>query len=229
MKLAIMQPYFLPYIGYFQLIKAVDKFVIFDDVNYIKKGWINRNNILVNNKSHLFTISLNGASQNKLINEIEIIDDFSKFKKMVDMNYHKAPYFFEVTEILETILNFPNKNLALFVYNSIQLICNYLGVETEMLLSSQIIKDNHLKGQNKILDMCRILHADTYINAIGGQELYDKETFANYKIELQFLKPELCPYSQKIKEFVPYLSILDVMMWNNKGEIQSMLKRYTFI
>ena len=114
MKLGIMQPYFLPYIGYFQLIKAVDKYVIYDDVNYIKKGWINRNNILCNGQAHLFSISLRGASQNKLINEIEISDDFSKFRKMIELSYRKAPYFEEVFKLLNSIIDYPNKNLFSF-------------------------------------------------------------------------------------------------------------------
>lgn len=97
MKIGIMQPYFMPYIGYWQLIKEVDLYVIFDDVNYIKKGWINRNNILVHDKRHLFTISLQGASQNKLINEIAVSDDFIKFKKTISMAYSKAPYYKQVS------------------------------------------------------------------------------------------------------------------------------------
>lgn len=169
MKLGIMQPYFLPYIGYFQLIKAVDKYVIYDDVNYIKKGWINRNNILCNGQAHLFSISLRGASQNKLINEIEISDDFSKFRKMIELSYRKAPYFEEVFKLLNSIIDYPNKNLSLFLANSIKEICKYLSIDTEIIFSSEIEKNNDLKGQEKILEICKILQAKTYINAIGGQ------------------------------------------------------------
>ena len=103
MTIGIMQPYFMPYIGYWQLLASVDIYVIYDDVNYIKKGWINRNNILVNNDKQLFTISLNGASQNKLINEITIADDFTKLRKTITMAYHKAPYYNNIMNLLDDI------------------------------------------------------------------------------------------------------------------------------
>lgn len=229
MKLGIMQPYFLPYIGYFQLIKAVDKYVIYDDVNYIKKGWINRNNILCNGQAHLFSISLRGASQNKLINEIEISDDFSKFRKMIELSYRKAPYFEEVFKLLNSIIDYPNKNLSLFLANSIKEICKYLSIDTEIIFSSEIEKNNDLKGQEKILEICKILQAKTYTNAIGGQSLYDKDIFLKENIELYFLQSNLTVYKQNLDEFIPYLSILDVMMWNSKDEINSMLESYELI
>lgn len=229
MKLGIMQPYFLPYIGYFQLIKAVDKYVLYDDVNYIKKGWINRNNILCNGNSHLFTISLNGVSQNKLINQIDIVDNFSKFIKMIQMNYSKAPNFNEVFSILKDIVDYPNKNLANFIYYSIKRICDYLEISTEILLSSEIKKNNSLKGQDKIIDICKVLKTDIYINAIGGQKLYDKNIFRENGIELYFLDSKIISYNQMNKEFVPFLSILDVMMWNTKEEINCMLEQYHLI
>lgn len=229
MKVGIMQPYFLPYIGYFQLIKAVDKYVVYDDVNYIKRGWINRNNILVNNQKQLFTISLKDASQNKLINEIQIEDDFKKFSKTVQMNYRKAPYFEEGLALLNRITNYPNKQLALFITNSINEVLQYLQINTEIILSSSIQKNCSLKGEDKILDICIHIEASTYINAIGGQELYNREEFRIKGIDLYFLNPQIKPYSQFKNEFVSHLSILDVIMFNSVEEINSLLDNYTLI
>lgn len=229
MKVGIMQPYFMPYIGYWQLIKAVDKYVIYDDVNYIKGGWINRNNILVNGNKKLFSISLNEASQNKLINKISISDDFVKFRKTIAMAYSKAPYYDEIINLIDKIIDFPKENLASFIGNSISLICNHLSIKTVLLMSSSIEKDNTLKAQNKILEICSILNANQYINAIGGQDLYDKGTFQDKGIQLNFLRPEEIKYKQFRNPFVPNLSMIDVLMFNSADEINVMLDRYTLI
>ena len=229
MTLGIMQPYFMPYIGYWQLLAAVDTYVIYDDVNYIKKGWINRNNILVNNDKQMFTIALNGASQNKLINEITIADDFTKLRKTIHMAYHKAPYYNDVMALLDKIFSYQSSNLADFIANSIELVCQYLDIQTKIIMSSDIEKDNSLKGQDKILEICKLLNADTYYNAIGGQELYDKSVFAKENIKLCFLKSDIPEYSQYKNAFVPGLSILDVMMWNDVDEINSMLDKFELV
>ena len=229
MKLGIMQPYFMPYIGYWQLMAAVDTYVIYDDVNYIKKGWINRNNILVNNDKQMFTIALNGASQNKLINEITIADDFTKLRKTIHMAYHKAPYYNDVMALLDKIYSYQSSNLADFIANSIELVCQYLDIQTKIIMSSDIEKDNSLKGQDKILEICKLLNADTYYNAIGGQELYDKSVFEKENIKLCFLKSDIPEYSQYKNAFVPGLSIIDVLMFNNPIQVKQMLTNYTLV
>lgn len=229
MKLGIMQPYFMPYIGYWQLIKAVDKYVIFDDVNYIKKGWINRNNILVNGNKKLFTISLHNASQNKLINEIAIADDFEKFDKTIIMAYSKAPYFKQVNALLHDIYAYPKDNLALFVANSIKKVVDYLEIKTELILSSKLDKDNFLKGQDKILAICRELKVDTYINAIGGKELYEKQKFQEKGLNLFFLEPTITEYNQLSGEFVGGLSMIDIMMFNTPEQIKEMLSSFELV
>ena len=230
MKLAIMQPYFMPYLGYFQAIAAVDKYVVYDDVNYIKGGWINRNHLIIGGEKKLFTITLKSSSPNKLINEIEIGDDFKRFLRMVQLNYVKASYFEELFVLLSCICGFENKNLGLFLMNSFQNICNYLDIQTELILSSNLEKDNSLKGEKKVLHICNLLEAKTYTNAIGGQELYSKEEFAQYGIDLKFIKMDSdIAYPQFSKEFVPNLSIIDVLMHNGKEGTKSLLNRYTFV
>lgn len=229
MKLGIMQPYFFPYIGYWQLIKAVDNYVVYDDVNYIKGGWINRNNFLINGQKKLFTIQLNGASSYKKINEIEIKDDFSSFKKMLQINYAKAPFYKDCQELVERITSFDSKNLGVFLFNSIKSIAEYLGFETEIILSSEIEKDDNLKGQEKVIHICKLLEADEYYNAIGGQELYSKQGFKENGISLSFLKTNIIPYKQLKNDFVPGLSILDMMMFCSKEQINEMLDNYELI
>ena len=229
MTLAIMQPYLFSYIGYWQLINAVDTFVIFDDVNFIKKGYINRNSILVGGKSQQITLELIGASQNKLINEIKVGNNSQKLLKTIEMSYKKAPYFDNVFSILEDILNQEESNLAKFIGYSLQKISNYLEIDTKFIYSSSIEKDNSLKAQNKILDICKKLDATDYINAIGGKELYDKDKFEKQNIKLNFLEPEIQKYMQLESEFISYLSIIDIIMFNNKDNISKMLMQYKLL
>ena len=231
MKVAIMQPYLFPYIGYWQLINAVDIFVVYDDVKYIKGGFINRNNILVSNKPKLFSISLNKASSNKLINEIMICDDeknVRKILKTIKESYCKAPYFDTVFPRLKEIFEFNNLNLTTFIVNSIKSICEFLEIETSIVLSSELEKVDGLSGQDRVIDICKKLNSQAYINAIGGQNLYSKNVFKDNNIELSFLKTnEGLRYKQLSDEkFVPNLSIIDVMMFNNKTEVRNLLKEF---
>ena len=227
MKLGIMQPYFMPYIGYFQLMKAVDKYVVYDDVNYIKGGWANRNHILINGEKEMFTVTLQKASQNKLFNEIVIGDDFKKLMKTLQMNYSRAINFDQTVVLMERIISFPNKQLAVFIANSFREILSYLSVETEILMSSEIPKDNSLRGKDKIIQICEILGADTYYNAVGGKNLYDQEEFREHGITLNFVDSLPQVYSQlHTREFVSGLSMVDVLMNNTKDEVNRLLDSF---
>lgn len=222
-----MQPYFMPYIGYFQLMKAVDKYVVYDDVNYIKGGWANRNHILINGEKEMFTVTLQKASQNKLFNEIVIGDDFKKLMKTLQMNYSKAINFDQTMVLMERIISFPNKQLAVFIANSFREILSYLSVETEILMSSEIPKDNSLRGKDKIIQICEILGADTYYNAVGGKNLYDQEEFREHGITLNFVDSLPQVYSQlHTREFVSGLSMVDVLMNNTKDEVNRLLDSF---
>lgn len=232
MKLAVMQPYFFPYIGYWQLINAVDKYVIYDDVNYIKRGWINRNNILMNGDSKLINLKIHKASQNKLINESEVLvtpTDNRKILKTLETCYKKAPYYENVFPIVESIITLEEKNLARYLELSIRKVSEYLSIDTDFIVSSTITKNNDLRGQDKILEICKILGADEYINAIGGQELYSQEDFQEQGIVLNFLRPGEIRYQQFKNEFVPNLSIIDVMMFNSIEKISELLGNYDMV
>ena len=225
-----MQPYFFPYLGYWQLVAAVDKYVVYDDVNFIKGGWINRNNILLGGKSHMITLPLGKASPFKKIMEICVLGNtkmVQKVYKTIECAYKRAPYFDAVAPIIRELLA-ANDNIATLNFNTIRAINAYLGIKTELLLSSQIEKDNTLKGQDKVIHICKILGADTYCNAIGGMELYDRTVFQENGIELKFIKMGDVSYRQFGNEFVPYLSIIDVLMFNSPQEVLRHLSNFTF-
>lgn len=224
-----MQPYFFPYIGYWQLIDAVDEYVIYDDVNFINRGWVNRNKILINGESKYINLLLHKASQNKLINEIELLKDTSiqiKFLSTLKMAYSKAPYFQSAYPIIEQIINLQETNLSKFLLCQIRTIMEYLHIKTKIWISSEMEKDNSLKGCEKIRSICKLLGANHYINAIGGKSLYSKDDFQLDGIELQFLKTKNIIYPQFGLEFLENLSIIDVMMFNSVQKIREMLKMY---
>lgn len=232
MKIGIMQPYFVPYIGFWQLLNAVDQYVIYDDVNFIKGGWINRNRILVQGKPQYFNIQMEGASPFKKINEINVNSSVvwrEKAMKTVDLAYRKAPYFNTVYPLIEKIIFCGENNLAQFVTNSIRCICDYLDITTRLIISSEFEQDRALRGQDRVLDICSRLQATEYYNAIGGRELYSKDAFAQNGIELHFLKTNDIMYQQFENDFIPYLSIIDVMMFNSKEQLNAMLQMYSLI
>ncbi|MBE9464944.1 WbqC family protein [Dyadobacter subterraneus] len=232
MTIAIMQPYIFPYIGYFQLINAVDKFVIYDDVNFINKGWINRNNILVSGQAHLFTIPLKDASQNKLINEVELaINDpwKKKFLKTVQQSYLKAPNYQKVFHLIEEIVNSGVETISEFTWLALQKVCAYMEITTEIVPSSSIYKNTDLKAQERILDICKQENASHYINPIGGMELYEKNIFEKENIKLNFIKSTAGAYPQFKNAFVPWLSIIDILMFNDAESIGKLLKEFELI
>jgi hypothetical protein len=232
MRIAIMQPYFFPYIGYFQLLNYSDKFVLLDDVNYINRGWINRNRILINGNAHWFTLPLKEASQNKHINEIEIFASYKEKKKMIktiELAYKKANYFKVAFPLIEEIILHEEKNLSKFLYNSILKLSNYFNIKTQIIPSSSIYGNNHLKGQERIIDICIKENTKEYLNLPGGIELYNREEFRKKNIILLFLKPKEIKYAQFNNEFVPWLSIIDLLMFNSKEKIVDYLNQFELI
>lgn len=226
MKIGIMQPYFFPYIGYWQLINAVDKYVIYDDVNFIKGGWINRNNMLCNGAIFMIHLRTHSASSNQHINEIKVVDDRlynNKLLRIIKNSYSRAPYFSEVYPIMERIINQGDKNLAKYLEYQIRQVCEYLSIQTEIIVSSKIEKNNELRGQDKVIEIVKKNNGDQYINAIGGQELYSYEDFVAQGIVLNFLKTAEIQYKQFKNNFIPNLSIIDVMMFNSKEDIRKLL------
>lgn len=233
MNLAIMQPYFLPYIGYFQLIKAVDHFVFYDDVNFIKRGWINRTNIIAKDGKQLLSISLSQSSQNKLINEIQLYGHQEKILKTIQNTYKKAPYFDETFPVLESCIQAPYKLISEYAANSIQTICNYLGQTTKFSFSSDFHKSTSgYEKARRLIDICRKENTDNYINAIGGMNIYTKEQFLKEGVNLFFLNSREIKYSQapiRKDTFESNLSIIDVLMFNKPEKVDQMLENYELI
>lgn len=224
-----MQPYLFPYLGYYQLIKAVDTFVIYDDVNFIKQGWINRNRILLNGSAFMFNITLKGASSFKKINEIEVVCNNYKLIRTIEQAYNKAPYFNEVYPVITNILFDKETNLAKYLTKSLYAIIGYLAIPVSILVSSEIEKATLLKGDDKVIDICKRLKATNYINAIGGQELYLKDKFIKNNLILNFIKSKPIVYPQFKNKFVSWLSIIDVMMFNSPEIIKEFLNQYELL
>ncbi|HNG88586.1 MAG TPA: WbqC family protein [Saprospiraceae bacterium] len=222
-----MQPYFLPYIGYFQLIQAADRFVVYDNIQYTKKGWINRNRILQNGKDEYISLPLKKDSDYLDVVQRSLADNFeqerdSALRKIKGL-YHKAPQFQQVYPLLERIYDCPDHNLFRFIFHSIREVCAYLDIRTEMLVSSSLPIDHNLRSEDKVIAICKATHADAYLNPIGGTELYQPDRFRLHGFDLQFIKSTLVEYPQFGKPFVPWLSILDVMMFNSVEHIQQQL------
>jgi hypothetical protein len=231
MKLAIMQPYLFPYFGYFQLINAVDTFIFYDDVNFIKRGWINRNQILVDNKAALFTVPLKKASQNKLINEIETAIDekwLTQFFKTIEQNYKNAPYFDDTFLILKNVYGKKQTKISSLAMESVLQISKYLQLNTQFEVSSVNYSSSlGLEKAERLIAICKQKGSDWYINPSGGKELYQKDAFKKEGITLSFIENELLPYTQFGNEFVNGLSIIDVLMFNTPEETKKLMNRYS--
>ena len=213
---AIMQPYFFPYIGYFQLIAAVDLFVVYDNIKYTKKGWINRNRMLQNGTDVMFSLPLKSGSDALNICERELAADFNRSKLLNQLKgaYRQAPFFAETFPLIEQVVQHEEANLFRFLHHSICKTCEHLGITTEIMASSAIAINHELKSQDKVIAICEALGATAYVNAIGGMELYSKEEFNRHGISLSFIKSQPFEYAQFGNEFVPWLSIIDVLMFN---------------
>lgn len=223
-----MQPYFFPYIGYWQLISMVDQFVVYDNIQYTKKGWINRNRYLRNGKAETFSLPLKKDSSLLDVRERYLSDSFeqeaSKLLRQIEGAYKKAPHFVEGVELFEKCIRYEDKNLFNFIYNAIIQINEYLDIKTEIILSSTIDCDHRLQAELRVKAICKSLGADKYINPIGGLELYSKEDFQVDEISLVFHKAKPMEYKQLGEYFEPWLSILDVIMFNSIQDISKFLK-----
>jgi hypothetical protein len=218
---AIMQPYFFPYIGYFHLVAAADVFVLFDDVQYIDRGWSNRNRILINGKAHTVTLPVQAASRDAAYSEREYcLDQIERsILKPIRFNYAKAPQFASVMPLIEDILSYPSSNVARFNGNLVEKISRFLRLTTEFRFSSDIETGADLKAQDRIIAVASAMGAARYVNAAGGQALYSAAAFDAVGIELRFIQSELIPYAQFSGDPVVGLSIVDVLMFNSVDAI----------
>jgi hypothetical protein len=226
MKTGIMQPYFMPYIGYFQMIAAVDLFIVYDNIKYTKSGWINRNRVLRNGKDVMISLPLKSDSDSLDVVERCLAEDFKPRKLLAQMEgaYRAAPFFRETFPFIEEILLFDDPNLFRFDLNSIEKTCAHLSIATPIRISSTFDIDQGLKAQDKVLALCQAAGADIYVNPIGGLSLYSKPEFLERGVELRFLRSDPFEYAQFGAPFVPWLSIIDVMMFNPPETIETRLR-----
>lgn len=234
MKIGIMQPYIFPYIGYFQLIHSVERFVFYDDVTYIKQGWINRNRILLGCNPHMFTLPLKNASSFQLISETELNKNLyaawlNKFSKTLESAYQKAPHYQPVAQLINDVMHTDVQGIAALAVLSVKSACEYIGLRREMIDSSTIYNNGHLHAAERVVDICKREQGTVYINPIGGQELYNRPAFEASGLELYFVKSRPVVYPQGKCEFVPWLSIIDVMMHLPKDRIQEELNNYDLV
>jgi hypothetical protein len=229
---AIMQPYFFPYIGYFQLMKAVDVFVVYDDAQYMKGGWINRNRILINNGPAWLTLPVSRASHTLRINQRHYLlerENIPAIKQRLHDNYKKAPAYREIFPFISELLDCKNSNVSTFNTNLMRAVARKLGITCKFIMSSEITNLSAFKGETKVIDLCKFIGASTYINPIGGVAIYDNGTFAKSGIDLHFLQSEPTNYLQLGQPHVPQLSIIDVLMFNPIERIETMLNHYKII
>lgn len=232
MKLALMQPYLFPYIGYFQLVAGVDKFVFYDDVNFIKNGWINRNRLLLSGDIKYITVPLAGASPTQKINQVLMQPRERWLRKLLESirhSYAKAPYYQPVSELIREIFDIDTLHVARLASHSVIKISRYLDIETTFGLTSTVYRNDVLKGAQRVLDICIQERAAAYLNLPGGRTLYDTAAFSAAGVELSYVEPNLQPYPQFAQGFHPGLSMIDVLMFNSVDKINAMLHRRSYL
>jgi hypothetical protein len=229
---AIMQPYFLPYIGYFQLIAEADAFIIYDQIKYTKKGWINRNRMLRNGADVMFTLPLAHGADALDVVQRELAADFQPTKLLQQWRgaYAKAPYFDETFAMLQRVMACESRNLFHFLDHAVRAVCAHLNITTPITVSSQLPVDAALRAEQKVLALCNAMGATRYINGTGGMALYDRAQFAQHGITLEFLRPKPLDYAQFGAPFVPWLSIVDVLMFNGRAATEALVHgHYEFL
>jgi hypothetical protein len=228
MKVAVMQPYFFPYIGYFQLIGSVDLFIIYDNIKYTKKGWINRNRFLRNGAEFVFTVPLRKDSDFLDVKDRAVASGFDRGSLVNQLReaYRRAPHFHQAFPVVEKSVMSPRENLFEYIHGSVVEVCRYLGIGTRIVPSSNLAIDPALKAEDRVLALCKAAGASVYVNAIGGQKLYSREEFDAQGVELKFLKSHAITYPQFGDPFVPWLSIIDVMMFNAVTRIREYLETH---
>lgn len=232
MKVSVMQPYFFPYAGYFSLIQSSDRFVIYDDVNFIRRGWVNRNYFLGANGPFRFTMPVLHTSRATKIYDVKICNLSQTEKQLfrtLSFNYKKAPFFHETMNLLESIFQSKKQNFADFLTLTIKKVTEYAEITTEILRSSDLHISQTLGGQERILEICQSMKADLYINAIGGTALYRRSDFLEKGITLKFLKFSGTAYPQFSEPHTPNLSIIDGMMFNSPEQLRSLIKQYVLV
>jgi hypothetical protein len=230
---SIMQPYFFPYLGYFQLVHAADAFVAYDTAQYSRGGWINRNRILGADGPAWFTLPVAHDDISLPIDQRHYADPGGdarqRLLRKLDNQYRRAPRFRAAMDLLEPLLLNRETNVAAYNLHALRGVCAHLGITTRIEPASALPPTAGLRGTDAVLGLCRQFGADTYVNSIGGTGLYSPEAFARQGLALRFLRSEATPYPQFGGEPVAALSIIDVLMFNDPARIATMLGQYRLV
>lgn len=228
--IAVMQPYLFPYLGYFQLIAAADVFVLGDDLQYVRSGWVNRNRILHNDEARLITFPLKKDRFQLQINQRQLCDHFSdeaeRLIRLIAESYQQAPYFAQVMPLVERLIHFPQQNISLYAEHAIREMCAYLHIVTPIMRSSDLILGSPVDKQERIIRIAHTFEATTFITPEGGSVVYDRDHFARNRLLVRFFRMNPVEYRQFRQPFVANLSIIDVLMFNCVEQIQQMLTQY---
>lgn len=228
MRVAIMQPYLLPYIGYFQLMSAANRFVVYDNIKYTKQSWINRNRIASHGQESFFTIPLKAGNDSADIVERSIAGSFSSIKMLNKFRgaYQKAPFFDETFPLLEKVFTHDEENLFSFIFHSLHATAEHLSLPDNLVVSSTIPANHQLTGQDRVIAICNALGTTEYVNPEGGVDLYSRATFSQAGIELKFLQSRPLEYQQYCEPFLPRLSIVDVLMFNSRDSVTQLIREH---
>jgi len=230
MNVAVMQPYLFPYLGYYQLVQCADIFVLYDDVAFIKQGYINRNNILTDGRASRITVPVLGGSSNKCIKELAFESNVAKVLKTVRQSYAQAPFVDNIFPMIERVLEHAERDITTVCQLGIFEVFQHLGLGKQIIRSSDLDYDRELPAADRLIAICEKLGSSHYVNSIGGEKLYSKDYFAERGNQLTFLHTQDVEYPQQgKKEFVPNLSMIDVLMWCDKRQIRELLQRYTLV
>jgi hypothetical protein len=217
-----MQPYLFPYIGYFALGAAVDRFVFYDDVGFIRNGWINRNRWLVDGRTRYFTVPVRDASSFRAIRDVRVDERQPWRRKLLatlHQHYRHAPHYQPVAPLVESVLTSTEDRIAELAKESVKLCLRYLGLNPQFIDSSTIYGNQGLRGVERVLDICHREAATEYVNLPSGRALYDDALFARQGVALRFIGDRSFIYTSAGTDIVPDLSIIDVLMHNEKDVV----------
>jgi hypothetical protein len=229
MRLAIMQPYFFPYLGYFELLDNVDCWLVFDNAQYVRRGWINRNRIMHPREGWKYlTVPVSRAPQKTEIRHMRLVEGLDwKQHVLKEVAHYKAsaPNYRALVEIISDIDCADGGSLSQLNLDLVTKVCEVLGIEVQIALASalQQAEPKDLSAQQRILHYCKILNAETYLNLPGGRDLYEARAFETQGIKLRFLKERKYKLNHQPESVPANLSVIDAMMWADAGDIRACL------
>jgi hypothetical protein len=226
-RIVVLQPSYLPWLGYFDQLYKSDVFVLYDDVQYDKHGWRNRNRIKTDKGPRLLTVPVLTHGQGLPTNRNARIDTRQPWARKqlqaLRVNYAKAPAFGEVFDGLELVLRRPWTHLLDLNRAVLETLCRLLGLTRPILLSSEL----DIPGQRteRLIAICQALGADRYLTGDAASDYLDETQFAANDIRVEYHHYRHPVYAQLHGEFVPYLSVVDLLMNHGRESLGVLVDR----